>query len=340
MSGSIKKVIGDFINCYSGFSKNEEMRFNSSSGGVVSSLLIFALKEKIIDGAIVVKMKKNFPLEAESFIATTEEEILSSRGSKYCHISISEVVGKLARSNLEKVVVVGLPCQISGIRKMAEKNKILKNKILFYFGIFCNRVPDNKALGFLFKKYKVIKNEVLELNYRGNGWPGFMQITLKDGKKINISLNDYWNIIGSDYFTPKACLFCSDHTGENSDLSFGDAWLAEFNSDKKGTTAVISRTKLGEQLLRSSSSEITFGSLDPNKILSSQIISLYLKKKLSKIGSAKDYCQLRPDFVDYLIKFLIKINSKTPPYKFTYLFRKAIKWMCYKKALIYFKSFK
>ena len=55
--------------------------------------------------------------------------------------------------------------------------------------------------------------------------------------------------MGSDYFTPDGCNVCSDHLAELADISFGDAWLPEFEVDKLGTSIAISRTKLGEEFL-------------------------------------------------------------------------------------------
>ena len=39
-------LIGNSLNCYAGFSTNESIRFNSSSGGLITQILIFALDKK------------------------------------------------------------------------------------------------------------------------------------------------------------------------------------------------------------------------------------------------------------------------------------------------------
>ncbi len=79
-------LIGNYLNCYVGHATDYDIRYNSASGGLVTALLIFALEEGLIDGALVTRMKKDKPLEPEPFIARTREEIIEARGSKYCPV--------------------------------------------------------------------------------------------------------------------------------------------------------------------------------------------------------------------------------------------------------------
>ena len=82
-----KSLIGNYSNCYMGFSTDKSIRYNASSGGMITIILIFALENKLIDGALVTRMKKNNPLEPESFIARTKEEVIEASQSKYCPVS-------------------------------------------------------------------------------------------------------------------------------------------------------------------------------------------------------------------------------------------------------------
>ena len=77
-------VIGHYLNCYTGHAADDDIRYNSSSGGMVSALLIHALEEGVITGALVTRMNPEKPLEPQPFIARTRKEILSAAGSKYC----------------------------------------------------------------------------------------------------------------------------------------------------------------------------------------------------------------------------------------------------------------
>jgi coenzyme F420-reducing hydrogenase beta subunit len=166
-------LIGNYVNCYIGHANDYEIRYNSAAGGLVTQLLIFALEEGIIDGALVTRMKKSNPLEPESFIARTREEIIESSKSKYCPVPANIALNEILESkDGEKFAVVGLPCHIHGIRKAELINEKLKEKIVLHLGIFCSVNRDFLATEYLLQKFNIKKEDVAKLDYRGEGWMG------------------------------------------------------------------------------------------------------------------------------------------------------------------------
>ena len=268
-------LIGNYLNCYIGHSTDYNIRYNSSSGGLVTQLLIFALEEGIIDGALVTRMKKDNPLEPEPFIARTKEEIIEASKSKYCPVPANIALKEILKEE-GKFAIVGLPCHIHGIRKAEHINKNLKEKIILHFGIFCGGCLSFFGTTFMLQKMGIRKEDVKKIDYRGEGWPGGVKIILKNNKII---FRGYWYNSG---FSPLRCTLCCDHTCELSDISFGDAWLPELKDDKVGRSMVISRNEIGEQLLRNSISlkKIELNKTKNNKILQSQWDSLYFRKML------------------------------------------------------------
>ena len=244
-------IIGNYLNCYFGHATDYDIRYNSASGGFITQLLIFALEEGIIDGALVTKMKKDKPLEPEPFIARTREEIIEASKSKYCPVPSNIALKEILNSNEgEKFAVVGLPCHIHGIRKAEKINKKLKQKIVLHLGLWCSTTCNFLGTEFVLTRLGVSKEEVKELNYRGEGWPGGMSIQLKNGEKRFISQGDYWDTNFSS-FTPSRCRLCSDINAEFADISFGDyrgqdAYLKE----KIGNSGIISRTINSENILQ------------------------------------------------------------------------------------------
>jgi coenzyme F420 hydrogenase subunit beta len=334
-------LAGNYIKCYSGFSVDKNLRFESSSGGVIPAILNFALQKKIIDGVLMVKSSKESPIINEYFIAKTKEDVYLGIGSKYGPVKLDEVLKKL--KNLSgKFIFVGKPCDIEAMKKAEKIDRNLEGKIILYFGLFCNHTPNLFATRFLLDKLKIKNLDFLK--YRGGGWPGFMTIVQKD-KKIKVPISSYWNIIGSDYFTPEGCLTCSDHLSELADISFGDAWLPEFKNDKLGTSIIISRTEKGCDLLKKAKNAISISPLKIQRIISSQIIQLYLKKKIIKARTKllkKDIVYenvLEPNIIDYIASGLLLINSKLPPIKMFFLYNKIVKHFCYRLAKIYFKKY-
>jgi len=278
-------LIGNYLNCYVGHSTDYNIRYNSASGGLVTALLIFALEEGLIDGALVTRMEKDKPLEPEPFIARTKEEIIDASKSKYCpvpaNIALKEILGS---KEGERFAVVGLPCHIHGIRKAEQLNKNLKEKIVLHFGIVCNHTPTFLATEFLIKKTKIKKEEIKKLDYRGEGWSGGMKITTKMGDVIFIPYfsPSYWGIVFNSFFFPPRCTLCSDKICELSDVTFADAWIPELmKNDKIGTSLIITRNKIFEKILDDAAlkGKIELKKVDKNVPLHSQGLYL-LKKKL------------------------------------------------------------
>ena len=246
-------LIGNYFGIYLGHSIDFSIRYNSSSGGLITQILVFALEEGIINGALVTRMKKDNPLEPEPFIARTKEEIIEASKSKYCpvpaNIALKEII---CSNNGDKFAVVGLPCHIQGIRKLERINRKFKEKIVLHIGIVCNHAPTFTATEYLIKKNRVKYEEVQNIDYRGNGWPGGMQITKKLGDKILIPQfsTDYWGGPFGRFFYPLRCYLCNDKMCQLSDASFADPWIPELmRDDQIGTSLIISRNKNFEDLL-------------------------------------------------------------------------------------------
>ena len=309
-------LIGNYLNCYVGHSTDYDIRYNSASGGLVTQLLIFALEEGVIDGALVTKMKKDKPLEPEPFIARTKEEIIEASKSKYCPVPANIALKEILKSKEgERFAVVGLPCHIHGIRKAEQTNKKLKEKIVLHLGIVCNHAPNFWGTKLLLQKLKVRKDDVIKLDYRGQGRPGAMKISLK-GSELELLLSDYWNFVGAYFFYPARCLMCSDEICELADISFGDAWLPELSDDKIGASIIISKSKIGEEILEATKlkSEIELNDISVKKVIQSQAGMLYFKKKnpnaynkLFKFVPKSDNL-LKSDILDYLLALFPYIN--------------------------------
>lgn len=275
-------LLGNYISCYTGYATDNDIRYNSASGGLVTALLIFALKEGIIDGVLVTRMKKDEPLEPEPFIARTRGEIIEASKSKYCPVPANIALKEILNSEEEKFAVVGLPCHIHGIRKAEQINKKLNERIVLHIGIICNHTPSFLATKFLLKKVGINTEEVVRLDYRGEGWPGGMSILTSNKAKTFIPhFSDiYWGIVVNCFFWPPRCILCSDKICELADVSFGDAWLPELmKDDNVGTSLIISRNEIGERILNKIALDdtIELKKVDADAILRSQ--SLYAVKR-------------------------------------------------------------
>lgn len=273
--------LGSYINCYVGHDTDHAIRYNSASGGLVTGLLIFALEKGLINGALLTRMNKKKALEPEPFIARTKEEIISASGSKYCPVPTNIALKKIINED-GRFAVVGLPCHIQGIRKLQMLEKKLINKLVL-FGIFCGGVKNFLATELLIQKLGIKEGDIKKLNYRGCGWPGSMSVELNNGDTKFIPLKEYYK---GEFvaFTPNRCFLCIDGLSELADISFGDAWLPEYDEDKIGMSIAITRSSIGEEIMKNAAAgkRVKVNKIDREKVLQSQKRLLLSKKERAK----------------------------------------------------------
>jgi coenzyme F420 hydrogenase subunit beta len=319
--------IGNYLHCYIGHSMDDLTRFDSTSGGIITHLLIFALENNLIDGALVTRMRKNNPLEPESFIARTAEEIVEASKSKYCPVAANVCLRQILKEN-GRFAVVGLPCHIHGIRKAETVFRTLNKRIVLHLGLLCSHTVNFAGTYFLLKKLRLQKDEVSKIAYRGMGWPGSMSIETKNASRISLPLlgdwQAYWPLFASFFFTPMRCTLCPDQAAELADISFGDAWLPELKSEKSGLSIILSRTSEGESLLSKARSAkvILTKRVGVEKVKQSQFVNLKFKKgdlpyRLSLMSSmGKEIPIFNPmvppsdSFISALRAFYIYFNIK------------------------------
>jgi len=301
-------LLGNYLNCYIGHATDYEIRYNSASGGLVTALLIFALDEGLINGALVTKMSEQNPLEPQPFIARTKEQIISAAKSKYCPVPANIALKEILKEE-GKFAVVGLPCHIQGVRKAELVNKKLREKIVFHFGLFCSYTPSFLGTESLLKQLKTKKEEVTNLDYRGEGWPGGVSIQLKSGRQLFLPHGEVWGAkIGFGlFFWPKRCALCCDATSELADISFGDAWLPELSEEKIGESLLLCRTEVGKHLIQTAEAKRRLELSQTDAKVPTASGTFYIKKrslnariKLFHRNIPRSDNALNPNIMDYI----------------------------------------
>lgn len=271
---------GHYLQTYIGHSTNQEIRYHSATGGMVTQFLIWLLNNKEIDGAVVVKYSKENPLEPEPFIATNERDLWESRSSKYVVISMDKVARAIADGKYKKLVVVGLPCQIQGWRQLAKKNKKVRDAIIGYFAIYCSVNKTKHSITYYPKRYRVPVKQITRFAFRDDGCMGFMKFEDKNGKVLKkVPYLSYWFGTHSFFANPR-CSLCIDQLGELADLSFGDIHIEPYSNDHIGTNSFIARSDRWNALLNRCSQEgfVTLDKVDVDTLASSQVYTRIFKK--------------------------------------------------------------
>jgi len=288
--------LGNFLNTYIGYATDKNIRYNASSGGIITALASYAVEKGIVDGVIVTRLGKDgLP---HPVITSDVTEILNSAGSKYAPVPVNTLLRQIVRND-KKYLFVGLPCHIHGILKAEKYFPQLKEKIWLKIGLFCGGTASLLGTEFVLWLYG-LNNDVEEvLKYRGDGWPGVFSAKTKKGEYKKIPYTEYYPYFGAYYINPR-CRLCMDHTAEFADISVGDPWLPGFK-DPLGSSIIISRTKTGEALLQMAKKDgvIDFREIPAEDVFESQIDAiLYKKSDLTSRGVALGLKKL-PDYGSY-----------------------------------------
>ena len=284
------RYCGYYVNSYIAHSNNEDIRFHSASGGVVTQFLLYLLRTKVIDGALVVRYQNDDPLQPEPFIATTEAEILSSRGSKYLVLSYDKVLYDLERFD-GSIVVVGLPCHIQGIRQLASRKKQFQKKIIGYFAIYCSLTKTKLSMDFYLWRYGLKKESIGRFSFRDDGCLGYMKVESKSGGLLKkVKYEKYWHGTHS-FFINDRCSICVDHFGELADISFGDIHIDPYKKDTIGISSVITRSSKWDKILKESAN---MGDIMLQEVAVDEVIKSQPYAKIRKKGTGvKCYMRLR-----------------------------------------------
>lgn len=245
--------IGAVDKVWIGYSTDQLVRRNAASGGIITGSLIRLLETGFIDGAIVNIPDPNQSPKGKSILAKTKEEILHSAKSIYCMTEINRGLNIVRHDvDVKKLAVVGLPCQISDLRKRLKKDACLKNKVVICIGLMCGHNMLSSATVEALNQSGIDINDVQEVCYRSYGWyPYFYSIKMKDGntKGFRWPKSPLQKMWASLEYLPQKCLNCSDFAAEEADIACCDAWLEEYRGNQEGYSIVLTHNKKGSSII-------------------------------------------------------------------------------------------
>lgn len=263
--------LGHVLSSYIAWSKDETIRKEGSSGGVITQLIINLIRQKEYKKAFVVKFE-NFNGNEIKSIATNEiERIRSASKSKYLPVSVEEVINYISNNKDDKIIVIGTSCHIHGIKKYLINNRLSTDKILF-LGLFCEKTLNFNLLRYYENTFSS-DNEVIEnFDYRNkeeNGWPGNTKIVFSSEREVFVDRKVRMKL--KTYFQLTRCLFCFDKLNQFADISFGDCYIPG-EDDSKGKSNIIIRTEKGRDVIENYVNMIELKEIDLEEIISSQNI--------------------------------------------------------------------
>jgi coenzyme F420 hydrogenase subunit beta len=228
--------LGKYKTCVSARSMDKDILKKAQDGGIVTTLFAYALEQGMIDGAIV-SGEGDRPWKARPYVATTKEELLNSRGTKYNLSPQVAWLKEVTRSfGFDKIGFVGTPCQIQAVRK-AQLYPIgmrdVPDKLALIVGIFCMENFPYKSIQQLVEDHAGQRLQSVKKMEIGKGkfW-----VYTERGNVVTLPLK-----VTHKYEQP-GCHVCLDYVANLSDISTGsvgspDGWSTVFIRTKKGEDA-------------------------------------------------------------------------------------------------------
>jgi coenzyme F420 hydrogenase subunit beta len=232
-----------------GYAADPEIRFQGSSGGLITALALFCLEQAGMAGALHIGADSARPWKNSPVISRNRSDLLGRTGSRYAPAAPCAALG-LAETADNPLVFIGKPCDIAGLRKTQIAKPDLQGKVGLALGIFCAGTPSTQATLDLLKLLKIDAAEVREVGYRGRGWPGNFRAALKGNNRhpVQMPYAQAWNFL--EKYRPYRCYLCPDATAEMADISCGDPWYRQRKEGDQGFSLVLARTERGREVLR------------------------------------------------------------------------------------------
>lgn len=256
-------------------SKIPEILEKAQDGGAVTSFLLCALENKLVEGAVVANRGEEWSTSAE--VAKNKEELLKGAGTKYCRTFSVAKFGRSLR-DVRKIAIVGTGCQITGVTKaqstllkgVIEKTKDGERPTKFTkIGLFCfENFPYDCLKNFLEKNYNVKMEQIAKTNIT----KGKFIVTTKDGKTLEKKIREFEECV------PESCKLCIDFTAGFADISVGGV------GTEAGWTTVVVRSDKGMELFNLA---LEKGYIEARKNVNLEEIkkNVFLKKDKRKAAS-------------------------------------------------------
>ena len=273
-----RKTCTNQMKAYAAINNDQQIRLQSSSGGVFSALAECVLAQ----GGVVFGAAFDENFVVRHMACKSLEDLPKLRTSKYVQSSIGECFkqAKMFLAQGRLVYFTGTPCQIAGLKSFL----IRDYENLITQDIICHGVPSP----LVWQKYLEYKSKGLKpanVNFRDKSysWENFaFRIDNKDNIYIKPHLQDKFMrmFLLNKILRPSChkCAFKGD--GHLADITLADFWgkniklVPQFN-DNKGCNLILTRTQKGEEILNLAKTKITFAPVPVDKALNGN--AMYFK---------------------------------------------------------------
>jgi len=140
-------LTGPYEHVYTGYNSNDNLRYECSSGGIATSILLHLFETRQIEGVVLPVPDPNNPTMHRAVLVTDPEEVIRRKGTVYCQVDYTDVWDCIQKIQ-GRVVVMGQPCHLKAIDLVLAARKIDPSKV-FKIGLFCGGITSHRVLEFL-----------------------------------------------------------------------------------------------------------------------------------------------------------------------------------------------
>ena len=252
---------------WGGTCKNEDILYNSSSGGLFTLLA----QEILAQGGCVFGAAFSNDFEKVTHIMVTKPEDLGRlRGSKYLQSEMNTCYRQVKQELLSgrKVLFSGTPCQIAGLKGYLGK----AYDGLICVDVICHGTPSSKVWKtYLNHLERQLGGGVSSVSFRNKkqGWHKF-GLYLKNADKVyyrDLYKDPYLRMFLNNTCLREACYQCvMKKQGSVSDITLGDFWGVENVAPKlynnRGVSLVLLHSEKGREVLYKVRPMLTGGQID------------------------------------------------------------------------------
>ena len=273
--GPLDTIVGTVLASFNAWSRNEQLRHVSASGGVVTALVETLLRKGLYDAAFTLdrysyeEQLKTRPITARDLPDSWENS--SFPKSRYLPVSHEEAVRYLLEHPDRRVILIASPCALRGLQELIRLRRLERERYLF-IGLFCDGVFNYNFYDRCKARFGGEK-ELTALHFKNKesgGWPGNMKLFYADGSTRYADKQERAGM--KEYFMPERCLYCADKLNVCADLSVGDNYT-EMDSSPLGSNSVLIRTERGSRAWEEASDSLEFRSFPVSALEKAQYLS-------------------------------------------------------------------
>jgi len=275
-------VWGPWRRIVRGWAGDSEVRFEGSTGGVLTALGKYLLESKRVEFILQVKTSASEPSFGDATLSFTETDVFESAGSRYGPAApLTDINAALERD--QPFAFIAKPCDVSALRNYAKQDERVDRLVRYMLVMVCGGYGTPQGTIEFYRRVGIDPQQVTALRYRGRGCPGPTRVETGD-KAQEFHYIDYWGEDETTWTLPFRCKICPDGIGEAADIAAADSWIGGGPNrvdsvDDPGTNALIARTKAGEELIAAAAAA---GALTLEHDIVPDILSVYQPHQVNK----------------------------------------------------------